>query len=192
MADRNLPTPEELHNLLRYEPETGRLYWRERTPEMYSGPRAGATCKRFNTKFAGAEAMASIDSNGYRHGYVWGSLQRTHRVICAMINGSWPTSDIDHINGDKTDNRAENLAEKSTQLNCRNSRMKRNNTSGTTGICKRGSKWYASITDSGSQRHLGVFEAKFDAVIARLLAEKALGFSTRHGLAVKPRPSSSA
>jgi hypothetical protein len=177
MADRNLPTPEELHNLLRYEPETGRLYWRERIGD-------DRQTRRWNTRYAGAEAMTAQQKHGHKFGHVLGIPVKAHRVAWAMHHGQWPDTDIDHINGDAADNRITNLRAATEAQNMQNKRRYKNNKSGCSGVAQRESgTWRAFISVGGKRKDIGTFNDKFDAVLARLLAEKELGFTYRHGVA---------
>lgn len=81
---------------------------------------------------------------------------------------------VDHINGDKLDNRKENLRVASNRQNSRNhSKLKSNNTSGFRGVCfvKRTGKYVAYVRDTeGKRKHLGSFT---DAVSAAIAFDKA-------------------
>ena len=59
MATKPLPSQEVLRQLLRYEPETGKLFWRERTPDMFSadGRDPEWKARNWNSKLAGREAF---------------------------------------------------------------------------------------------------------------------------------------
>jgi hypothetical protein len=175
MAKRELPTPEELRNLLRYEPETGKLYWLERPLEMFSDEWLG---KSWNTRFAGREALTADNGHGYPFGTVNYNRLKAHRVIWAMVHGEWPKGEIDHINGQRDDNRLVNLRCVTRAENARNrARMKRN-TSGRTGVYWQGrcGKWVASINGT----YLGIFERFEDAVAARERAEIEHGYHPNH------------
>lgn len=173
MAMQNLPTPEYLRQRLRYDPETGKLFWRS-----YEG-----MPNWWNTVFADTAAFDVVDSNGYLVGSVNDRKMGAHRVIWAMHYGFWPPEEIDHIDHDKSHNRIENLRLADRLQNSRNRSIFRNNTSGVCGVtwCKQTSKWRASIKISGSTKCLGRF-ADFDAAVAvRKSAEKANGFHKNHG-----------
>lgn len=180
MAKRELPTPEELRQLLRYEPETGKLYWLERPLEMFSDERH---CKTWNKRFAGKQALKTDRGQGYYGGAInWRSVF-AHRVIWALVYGEWPNGEIDHINGQRDDNRLVNLRNVSKTENMRNAFRSKNNTSGRTGVSwyKRTSKWIAYI-GVGGKRHivLGYYKRFEDAVAARERAEIEHGYHTNH------------
>lgn len=176
----NLPSPELLRKLLRYEPETGKLFWLPRPIEMFATVGAG---KIWNSRYPGKEAFTADNGTGYRHGEVNGKTLRSHRVIWAIVHGTWPTGDIDHINGVKTDNRIANLRDVSSSINQRNAKKRDDNTSGYNGVSRyrQSGKWQAHITIDGKNKHLGYFDTPDDAVAARAAAERGLGFTERHG-----------
>jgi len=184
MAKRELPTPEELRQLLRYEPETGKLYWLERPPEMFEGERRDSTwaCNSWNARYAGKEAFTCPDTCGYLRGRINRIAYSAHRVIWAITYGEWPPEQIDHINGQRRDNRTENLRSVTHAENMRNLPRMSGNTSGRTGVywSKAGSKWYALIGVGGRMIYLGTFDCFEDAVAAREKAEIEHGFHPNH------------
>lgn len=173
MAAKPLPDIDTLHQLLRYEPETGKLFWKER-----DDVRPG-----WNTRWAGKEAFTAVDGHGYKMGRISYTIFRAHRVIMAMANGEWPTEEVDHINGVRDDNRLSNLRLVSRSENARNLRRPSDNTSGHVGVSwhKASRKWRASIKTNGEQKYLGIFTKKADAIAARNAAEAELGFHRNHG-----------
>lgn len=193
MADQPLPEPATLLKLLRYNPETGLLFWRVRDSSMFSqsghGGAAGQAA-RWNGRHAGLPA-------GFprKDGYVGlnilipGSRYRAlaHRVAWCIFYGTWPENQIDHINGDRADNRIANLRLSSAIANARNQCLHRANTSGICGVYydKSVGKWSAQIIVSHKRIYLGAFETKSEAAAARKIADKEYGFATGHG---KPRP----
>lgn len=178
-------SPETLRKLLRYEPDTGKLFWRKRTPDMFSGGYRSpeGNCSAWNARFAGKEAFAFDRGNGYLSGGIFGVLYAAHRVIWAMHHGKWPDDQIDHINGDRTDNRISNIRSVSQAENGKNMKRPSTNTSGVIGVTwdKQTEKWRSGIRVDGKKKCLGRFQCKTAASIARLAAERRYGFHENHG-----------
>jgi hypothetical protein len=188
MTDKNLPPVELLRKLLRYDPETGALFWRERSPSDFFGAGpvpADVVCRRWNTRLCGKRAD-SVSGNGYRQVNISTPDGKrcliAHRVIWAITFGSWPTLPLDHINGVRGDNRLENLRASTPSQNSRNAARRSDRRMPCAGVRWNGSSWTAQISIGGARTHLGSFPCLFDAVLARLTAEKAHGYSMRHGL----------
>lgn len=180
----------DLNLLLHYDPETGKLFWKKRdvtmfafdterhnTTRAYSAERA---CNKWNTRYAGKEALTALNNWGYRHGTVNGRSMLTHRVIWKMVTGRSPEA-LDHINGDRTDNRLINLREASPTLNSSNRAIAINNKSGVIGVFWNAGRkcWQAQISMNGKRQHLGLFDTKEEAKAARKAAEAALKFVAR-------------
>lgn len=94
-----------------------------------------------------------------------GKVIRMHRVISGAEEGS----DVDHINGDKLDNRKVNLRVVSRSQNNYNRRIQSNNTSGYKGVSwsKQKGKWHARIfLNNRKLKHLGFFDDVVDAAKA--------------------------
>lgn len=173
--------PELLRRLFKYNPQTGALTWRRRSVSLFPDSRAA---KSWNSRYAGQPALAVIISNGYRGGTIFGAMYRAHRVIWAIIHGDWPQSEIDHINGDRSDNRIANLRDVDRIENARNVSVSARNISGQLGvrrINKGSGSWVATITTNKKRKHLGYFKKKSDAIAARRAAETELGFHHNHG-----------
>jgi hypothetical protein len=165
-----LPTIETLHRLLICDAEAGKLFWRARTPDLFNatpGRTAAHACANWNSRFAGQEALTN-DVAGYRQGEIFGRPHRAHRVIWAMANGQWPDAEIDHANGDRSDNRLVNLRAASRSQNQRNVSSRDGSTSDYLGVSwdKHRGKWHAKVTSDGQQIHIGRFESEEDAARA--------------------------
>lgn len=177
-------SPELLRKLLDYDPDSGLLVWKVRTPDLFSeykNPKA--RCRQFNSTFAGKRAMyANTSRHGYLTGSIFGRQYLAHRVVWVIVNGVWPDC-IDHINGDRTDNRISNLRSVRKSENARNSARSKRNKSGIIGIywAHHAGKWRAEICSNGSRIHLGYFSDKSDAAAARKNAEAKCGFHPNHG-----------
>jgi len=127
-----------------------------------------------------------VSSHGYLRGYFKrGEEFYVHRFIMQAKKGET----IDHINGDKLDNRRCNLRICTQRENTRNSRARSDNSSGVPGVfwSPERNKWVAQITDDGKRIHLGRFENKEAAIEAKLLAERNLygQFSRQFGVMKK-------
>lgn len=181
MAKKPIISVETLRQLITYDPDTGALTWLPRPVELFVDERAW---KIWTTKNVGKPALAS-NLAGYRHGGIFRRCYLAHRVGFALYNGHWPTGDIDHINGARSDNRIINLRDVTHKENLRNQAMRDTNKSGANGVMwfAARKKWTAQITVDGKTKSLGYF-VKFDeAVKARKAAEMAFGFHSNHGRA---------
>lgn len=185
MAAKPLPDQALLLKLLRYEPETGRLFWLPRAPEMF------ASCERFspdsranqwNSRYAGKEAFTAFGARGYLTGMVMGRSLLAHRVIWKMVTGEDP-DEIDHISGERANNRFANLRAVDHRQNSRNRGVSTKNTSGSVGVhwCRRRKTWKAQIRANGDTHYLGHFQTKEAAVLARKSAERRMDFHPNHG-----------
>lgn len=179
--------PQLLRQLLTYEPETGKLFWLPRPPHLIGAGRSGSKIEalRFNTKWAGKPALNSPTKAGYRAGVVCGKSMFAHRAAWAIHHGKMPQMWLDHVNGDREDNRLDNLREVDASQNAQNSGRRKDNKTGCTGIYWRQSisKWQASIRVDGRIKGLGCFAHFDDAVTARRNAESFYGFHPNHGRA---------
>jgi hypothetical protein len=99
-----------------------------------------------------------------------GVLYQAHRLAWLYVHGEWPPEIIDHINGDRTDNRLENLRCATNALNKANSRLRRDNSSGFKGVYAAGRWWRAQIRVNGHILHIGRFASK-EAAHAAYMSE---------------------
>ncbi|MGQ2942900.1 MAG: HNH endonuclease [Blastomonas fulva] len=168
-----LPSPRQLRAMLDFNPDTGIAIWRWRSDLRVS-------C---NNRIAGKPAFNCLDSRGYYRGQIAGKQILFHRVAWAIHFGKWPTGQIDHINGDRRDNRIANLRDVPRAENMRNKGRSRKNTSGTTGVYwhSHRQKWAAEIRVEGKNKHLGYFAKIEDAVAARKVGSQSYGFHKNHG-----------
>lgn len=143
---------------LRYEPETGLLFRKIK--------RGG-----YNWLIP----AGTLRPNGYIQLKLSGKLFRAHRIAWLLSTGKWPQEQIDHINGDRKDNRFLNLREATNRENGRN-RVKSNkgNISGILGVSfsKSANKWNARIRIGEKEKNLGYFTNLNEAKIVRQSAEK--------------------
>lgn len=156
-------TQERLKELLEYNPETGlfvRLIGR-------SGPNARV-----------GDVAGCDNGKGYIRIYVDGTAYKGHRLAWFYVYGEWP-AEIDHINGDKSDNRLANLRSVTRSQNRMNVGAYKSNGSGYRGVNfdKATGKWKAQIQRDGRKRAIGYFgtpedaKAAYDAEAERLHGE---------------------
>lgn len=157
---------ETVREHLRYDPQTGLLWWLV--------PRPG----RKLDKPAG-----TVRSDGYATLMLHGKHFVAHRLAFALANGHWPKGEVDHIDGDRANNKIENLREVSSQEQCRNKARPSNNKSGVVGVSwhKVRKKWRANIRADHRLRYLGLYDSFDGAVAARKAAETELGFHENNG-----------
>lgn len=172
----------QVASLIKCDPATGKLVWLERKPLPTQSP---ARVAAWNDRYAGKEAFTSTNSGGYRSGRILGRDFRAHQVVWMMAYREWPDGEVDHINGDRSDNRLDNIRLVDRSTNMRNIRRPKTNTSGAIGVSwnKVAQKWEAHIQISGRKKHLGLFGSVAEARSARLLASKRYGFHDNHGRA---------
>lgn len=185
MTQKKPPCPTVLRQLLRYELQTGKLFWRERTPNMFSdaGHTAEHTCNRWNANYAGREAFTAVNRQGYKCGAVNDTQYKAHRIAWSIHFGSTPKDQIDHIDGDRINNRISNLREVTNRQNSMSSARGKNNTTGYTGVSldKRRGKYRSYIKVNGRQIVLGYYDCPEAAHLAYIEAKRKYGFSDRHG-----------
>lgn len=158
---------ELLRKLVRYEPNTGKLFWRERNAADVEYKTKVGT---FNARYAGKEitkkTLGYIATSVFVNGIA--VPLRGHRMAWAIHTGAWPVGTVDHINGIKDDNRFENLRVASNAENCRNKGLIRTNTSGHKGVSYQphNGKWRAQIKANYKSYYLGMFPTVEEAVAA--------------------------
>lgn len=100
------PTAEQVRQWLRYDQDTGVLTWALNRRNARAGTRAGS----------------ERGSSGYRVVSLGNCAYYEHRVAWLWMTGEWPKEQIDHINGDRFDNRWANIREVSQTVNQQNKR----------------------------------------------------------------------
>ena len=149
---------------------------------FYNGEKLIWCCRRSRIKL-GAVA-GGIQSDGYIRITVNQKHYQAHRLIWLWVYGEWPDGEIDHINGIRDDNRIDNLRAVTRSENCRNTKQRKDNKSGITGVHwhKKAKKWQARIQTNGKTRNLGLFDCKYRAASIRHFSiEIEGGFTYRHG-----------
>lgn len=154
-------TQVRLKELLHYDPETG-VFTR-----LTEGGRNGLAPK--------GSTFGSPHNAGYLHGCLDGTKHLNHRLAWLYMNGEMPIL-IDHINGNKKDNRLVNLRSANKRINQENRRKAHcNSKSQVLGVCEyKPGRWRAHIKAGGKLRHLGVFRSAEEAHECYLRAKRLL------------------
>ena len=157
MSD-NILTQERLKELLSYDPETGIF---TRVKQTSSNALVGNVAGNTNNK-------------GYRGIRIDGKMFKSHRLAWLYMAGTFPQTDIDHIDRNPSNNRFANLRVVTRSENMQNTSKYLNNTSGFKGVSydKSTRKWYASITLNTVQKNLGRFPTPEEASAAYLVAQR--------------------
>lgn len=173
---------ETANELLFYEADTGKFYWKPRSIKWFYKGCVARTCSVWNTRFAGKEAFNNKRSDGYCQGKLLNERYKSHRMAWLLHYGRNPSGYLDHINGDRSDNRICNLRE-ATDIgnNGRNAKISKNNSTGYCGVTKHWNKFIARIGMNYERIFLGSFNTPEEANDAYQEAKKQYGYSERHG-----------
>jgi len=154
---RQLPSLEKLNELLRYDPGTGDLFWRVTV----------------NSQHKEGSLAGGLNAGGYRRVGICGVYYLAHRICWSLYHKNLIMVDqmIDHINGDRSDNRIDNLR----IVECWQNNHNRRDSKVDRGVFFLGEDkpkpWKAWISVRNNQKHLGHFKTKEEAIVARRNAE---------------------
>ncbi len=128
--------------------------------------------KTWNTKYSGKNT-GYVRKNGYLSLIVGGKEYSAGRLAWLLHYGIWPDGEIDHINGNRIDNRIFNLRIVTRSENAINKKnLQSNNTTGFKGVWKRKNvdTWCAEICKDLKRMKLGSFESPEEAYLMYLMA----------------------
>lgn len=160
------PSIDQLRAALQYDPDTGSIVWKA----------------QFGKSVVGAEA-GTFHTRGYRQIKFKGRIMKAHRIAWALHYGEWPSKGIDHIDGNPSNNRIENLRNVEQSENVKNMKRPVHNKTGVVGVTKCPGKkpWLATIQVNGKTKNLGYYSDFDEAVAARKAANERYGFHQNHG-----------
>lgn len=153
-------TQNELKKFLNYDFNTGVFYWNVERGTVRIGNVAGC-----------------LKNNGYLQIQINGKKYYSHRLAWIYFFGHIPNLEIDHINGNKTDNRISNLRLATSRQNKQNKKIyNSNNKTGYLGVSfyKKIGKFCAEIRNNNKKIHIGFFENPEDAYKEYLKAKRKL------------------
>jgi len=172
-----MPSINRVKQYFEYDPASGEISTIARPRDEFS---TNALWKRHIGRVG--RPVGSPNQEGYVKVCMDGDYFSAHRIAWLIMTGEWPEYpefEIDHINGDRADNRWENLRKVSKSENQRNGGQRINNSSGVHGVHWKSSKnrWEAKIWNGPKHVYLGLFKTIQEAAIARKAAERVLGFT---------------
>jgi hypothetical protein len=159
-----------------YDRESGVLTWNQRPLSHFKD---SGMWKSWNTKFSG-KAVGGKKNRGYIRCVIFGKAYGAHQIVWLYVHGHWPQN-IDHVDGDRSNNRIENLRSVSKAENARNRGIPANNTSGHIGVYQLNGRWRAQINCENQRKYLGSFDTLEEAVAARKSAQKDSMLHENHG-----------
>lgn len=150
-------TRERLRDAFRYDEGTGHFYWKH--------PRSNAVRP--------GQIAGRLTNSGYRQIMLDGERHQGHRLVWLWHTGTFPPHELDHVNGDRDDNRIDNLRPATKSENQQNLEgAKRNNKSGFLGVNRHlGGRWLAQITVDKKKHYLGLYPSPEEAHAAYLKAK---------------------
>lgn len=155
----------EVLEYFEYDPKTGDIYTKRRK-------------------------VGCVLPSGYVDVFFDGGNKRAHRIAHIIMTGANPQGFIDHINGNKSDNRWENLRVVSKSENAKNAKLYKTNTSGLPGVTwdKHNNSWIVRLIDNGKVVNLGRHKSIFDAAAVSIPARERRGFSNERRINVVAGP----
>ena len=163
----DLENKEYFDKYIRYEEESGKLFWKDRDVSEFKND---AYYRAWKTSYLNKE-ITKVDRDGYYRVALRGKEYKAHRVIWIMCYNEDPKKfHIDHINGIKNDNRISNLRKATSQENSRNhTRLSSHNTTGYRGIYKGNTEgsWVVRLQLNCKLTTVGTFYSLEEAIEAR-------------------------
>lgn len=145
-----------LTSVMSYSADSGDFLW-------LSGKRAG-------------RVVGTTTKDGYRAAQILQRKRFLHRLAYLYVHGEWPDGPIDHINGDKTDNRIANLRATTLAVNTQNQRRAMSTSrTGVLGVSPlKCGRFQAQIKVGGRSKYLGLYPSKEEAYAAYVAAKRVL------------------
>ena len=157
---------EQLKQRVNYNPDTGEFSWLVAKGGNRIGDQAG-----------------SVNDQGYLCIRILRKIYRAQRLAWLYFYGKYPIGVVDHIDGNRLNNKISNLREVTKSVNQKNLGRNKRNKSGITGVMwhKVLRKWHVQIQSEGKRIHIGYYENLEDAICSRKEANLKYGFHENHG-----------
>lgn len=142
-------TQDFLKSILNYNQDNGDFTWKINRTNIPAGKKADYINNN-------GYIYISISVGGHKRRYA------AHRLAYLYMESTWPENEVDHINGNRADNRWCNLRKANRSQNSANTKRQSNKT-GLPGVHKKRKKWTSTFYSDGKRIHLGVFGTPEDA-----------------------------
>lgn len=158
LTDKRVPIDQEyLKKRLHYDPDTGVFTWIAQCKGIVVGSTAGST-------MVNGYVSIGLDTGRYL----------AHRLAWLYMTGSWPEAEVDHKDGDPSNNKWSNLRTATRSQNAANSKIKSTNMIGLKGVVyyDRDGFYYSRVTHNGKDIYIGRYPTKEEAHEAYLAAAR--------------------
>jgi hypothetical protein len=172
-------TQEILKELIHYDPDTGIFTWKERGIKWF---KRSSNCKWWNSRYSNKQAGHIHENSGmvYIVIRVLKTRYQGHQLAILYEKGDF-VKEVDHIDGDGTNNKIKNLREVTHLENSKNQKLRKNNKTGFNGIDYRNKKYKVRIGDNCERLWIGTYDTLEEAIEARKEAEIKYGYHENHG-----------
>ena len=161
--------PSDVRRYLDYDPETGDFLWKERVGGFLG----------WNRRWAGKRA-GYVDRRGYVNIDIHQTTYQGQRLAWLYVYGEWPRHEIDHIDGNTTNNIIANLRAVTHTENLQNTTARRHNKLGLKNISVRKGGYGVSFFERGKPLYREQFSSLETAIFVReLLAPNIYGHFDR-------------
>lgn len=150
---------DELYELFSYDPTTGEFKYK--------------TENKYRVQQKVGNLAGCVNKHGYRYIKIKGTPYKAARLAFLYMTGAWPAGEVDHINGDKGDDRFDNLRDLPSIDNSRNNKSARTNRYH--GICHCGNRFTVQFRVNREIKYFGVYDTLEEARIVAVAAKQQLG-----------------
>jgi len=136
-----------------------------------------------STRSRAGHSIGNSDSGGYLTTKIDSVQYKVHRVIFIYVYGYLPRY-VDHIDGDRLNNKTNNLRQATFSQNQQNTKIMKNNTTGCKGVswCKKRRMYASRLYFKGKNKHLGYFyDLDVAAQVLRIKRVELHGEYANHG-----------
>ena len=186
MKRLTLPSQAYLKECFDYCQDTGHLVWKKRPRHHFSSDQGMKISNGLAGRVAGGPERRDSADSFYWRIRLDHICYRSHVLIWVLVNGDYQFTGnecLDHINGNRADNRIDNLRLSDASANGRNTKLHRHNTSGILGVSYYTAKarWVAKVNCNNKGIYIGSSKDFFEACCLRKSAELKYDYSPTHG-----------